>query len=175
MARCARHRPRGRAELVVLSWKRICCAVDLSEHSRAAFERAVDLAARLDADLTLLHVCAPAFPGADMAYAMREPPGLSEDPDRARLDGWRSEAERALGRTVRIELLTGSPAREIGSFGRRGVDVLVVGTRGPTGLGRLVLGSVAERVVRDATCPVLVVHRPEVAGEEARAAAPLSR
>ncbi len=154
-------------------WSEICCAIDFSEHSRAALERAVDLCARLDADLTLLHVCAPAFPGADVVHAGGEPSdGLSEGPIQARLDLWRREAEHALGRSVRVELLTGSPAREIARFGSRGIDMLVVGTRGPTGLGRLLLGSVAERVVRDATCPVLVVHRPEASDAEWRAAAP---
>ncbi len=154
-------------------WNEICCAIDFSEHSRIAFERAIELAARLDADLTLLHVCAPAFPGADVVYAVGEPTdGLAGGPVHAQLDLWRREAEQVLGRSVRVELLTGNPAREIARFGRRGVDMLVVGTRGPTGLGRLLLGSVAERVVRDATCPVLVVHRPEAAEMPSFAAAP---
>jgi len=154
-------------------WSEICCAIDFSEHSRVAFERAVELAARLGADLTLLHVCAPAFPGAEVVYAASEPSGgVGEGTVQHRLDGWRRDAERALGRNVRVELLTGNPAREIARFGDRGVDLLVVGTRGPTGLGRLLLGSVAERVVRDATCPVLVVHRQPEVEQDARAAAP---
>jgi nucleotide-binding universal stress UspA family protein len=152
-------------------WNHICCAVDLSEHSRAAFERALELAVRLEADLTLLHVCVPAFPGADVVYPVADRSDPARRPDQARLEAWRREAEHALGRTVRIELLTGNPAREIARFGRRGIDMLVVGTRGPTGLGRLLLGSVAEKVVRDATCPVLVVHRPG-AEVEAQAAVP---
>lgn len=153
-------------------WNHICCAVDFSDHSRAALERALELAARLGADLTLLHVCTPLFPGADVYAVGEQSDALADGPVQARLDEWRREAEHALGRTVRLELLTGNPAREIARFGRRGVDMLVVGTRGPTGLGRLLLGSVAERVVRDATCPVLVVHRPEAAEQEARSAAP---
>ncbi len=151
-------------------WNEICCAIDFSEHSRVAFDRAVELAARLDADLTLVHVFAPAFPGADVVYAAGEPlEGAGEGPVQARLDRWRRDAERALGRNVRVELLTGNPAREIARFGSRGADLLVVGTRGPTGLGRLLLGSVAERVVRDATCPVLVVHHQPAVEQESRA------
>ncbi len=152
-------------------WNDICCAIDFSEHSRSAFERALDLAARLDAGLTLLHVAAPSFPGADVVFPRAEPPAsLADGPIFARLDAWREEAERALGRGVRVELLTGNPAREIARFSHHGVDLLVVGTRGPTGLGRLLLGSVAERVVRDATCPVLVVHRTDETVEERAAA-----
>ncbi len=154
-------------------WSEICCAVDFEDPSRAAFERAVELAVRLEAHLTLLHVCAPRYPGADVLFAIGEPAdGLSEGPLQARLEVWRREAEHALGRTVRAELLTGNPAREIARFSRGGVDMLVVGTRGATGLGRLLLGSVAERVVQEASCPVLVVHRPEQSAAEARSAAP---
>ncbi len=152
-------------------WNEICCAVDFTDPSRAALERAVELAGRLDADLTLLHVCTPAFPGADVVYGEGETwTGLSEGPDQARLDAWRAQAERTLGRSVRVALLAGNPAREIARFADHGVDMLVVGTRGPTGLGRLLLGSVAERVVRDATCPVLVVHRPAATAASVSAA-----
>lgn len=154
-------------------WSHLCCAIDFSEPSRAAFDRALELADRLGAELTLLHVCAPAFPGADVIYSVGEPPeSLGEGPIQARLDVWRGEAERALGRSVRAEILTGNPAREIARFGSSGVDMLVVGTRGPTGLGRLLLGSVAERVVRDATCPVLVVHRPAAEADSVAVGAP---
>jgi nucleotide-binding universal stress UspA family protein len=157
---------------VMSHWNEICCAVDFSESSRAALERAVELAARLDAGLTLLHVFAPAFPGVDVVYGEGElSEGVAEGPTQARLDTWRSQAERALGRSVRVTLLTGNPAREIARFADHGVDMLVVGTRGPTGLGRLLMGSVAERVVRDATCPVLVVHRPAAEAETSVAAA----
>jgi nucleotide-binding universal stress UspA family protein len=154
-------------------WNDICCAIDFSEPSRAALERAVELADRLDARLTLLHVCAPAFPGAEAVFGAGKPQeGLSEGPVQAQLDVWRSEAERTLGRSVRVEILFGNPAREIARFGSRAADMLVVGTRGPTGLGRLLLGSVAERVVRDAACPVLVVHQPPAVSDAAELGPP---
>ena len=152
----------------------ISCAIDFSDHSRAAFDRAVELANRLDAELTLLHVCPPAFPGGDVLFVQGEPADpLTEGPLAARLDAWRVEAERALGRPVRTVLLAGNPAREIARYSRRGTDLLVVGTRGPTGLGRLLLGSVAERVVRDAACPVLVVHRRDAEVEGPRTSVPM--
>ncbi|WP_027211294.1 universal stress protein [Burkholderia sp. WSM2232] len=52
---------------------------------------------------------------------------------------------------------------------RRGADLVVMGTHGRRGLRRMVIGSVAERVVRFATCPVLLIREPEDAGREARA------
>ncbi len=150
-------------------WNEICCAVDFTDPSRAALERAVELARRLDAALTLRHVRSQAFPGADLLYGEGDP-SVEEEPHNARLDTWRAQAERELGRSVRVAVLSGNPAREIARFADHGVDMLVVGTRGPTGLGRLVLGSVAEKVVRDATCPVLVVHRPAAEAETSIAA-----
>lgn len=140
-------------------WKQICCAVDFSEHSYAALERAVELARRLEAELTLVHVLPPTYEST-MGRAERAL-GMAEERLLGRLGEWRAIAERELGREVRARLLTGSPAREISRHASRGMDLLVVGTRGQTGLGRMLLGSVAERVVRDAPCPVLVVHEHE--------------
>ncbi len=72
---------------------------------------------------------------------------------------WRAEATRASGRPVHSTVLGGNPASEIVGYVReRGFDLLVLATHGRTGLARFVLGSVAERVVREATCPVLVVR-----------------
>jgi len=157
----------------VSGFEDISCAIDFSDHSRGAFDRAVELASRLDATLTLLHVCPSAFPGGEALLVHGEPADpLAGGPESARLDAWRMEAERALGRPVRTVLLAGNPAREIARYSRRGTDLIVVGTRGPTGLGRLLLGSVAERVVRDAACPVLVVHRSDLSAEGPRTSAP---
>jgi universal stress protein A len=140
------------------AWKEIGCAVDFSAHSWAALQRALDLAGRLDAELTLLHVFPPGQEGS-LVRAERAL-GMAEERLLGRLGEWRASCERSLGREVRAKFLSGSPARELARFAAR-LDLLVVGTRGPTGLGRLLLGSVAERVVRDAPCPVMVVHERE--------------
>ncbi len=140
-------------------FQQICCAVDFSEHSFAALRRAVELARRLGSELTLVHVFPSGLEGA-LARAERAL-GMAEERTLGRLGEWRALAERELGREVRAQLLTGSPPRELVRHAARGTDLLVVGTRGPTGLGRLLLGSVAERGVRDAPCPVMVVHLNE--------------
>jgi nucleotide-binding universal stress UspA family protein len=142
-----------------MSFKQICCAVDFSDHSFAALRRAIELARSLDAELTLVHVFPPGY-DSSLARAERAL-GMAEERILGRLGEWRALAERELGREVRARLLAGSPARELSRHAARGMDLLVVGTRGPTGLGRLLLGSVAERVVRDAPCPVMVVHEHE--------------
>ena len=150
----------------MVAWTQIGCAVDFSAHSWAALVRAADLARRLDAQLTLVHVIPPALDarllGADRVL------DASSDRTLGKLDEWRGAAERAVGRAVRARFFTGSPIAELVRFAA-GLDLLVVGTRGPTGLGRLLLGSVAERVARDAPCPVMVVHeRAEEAARELR-------
>ena len=59
-------------------------------------------------------------------------------------------------------LLEGDPAEEIVRYGRdAGIDLIVMGTHGRTGLERLLMGSVAEKVLRDASCSVLVVKLPK--------------
>jgi len=147
------------------AWKQIGCAVDFSAHSWAALQRAADLARRLEAQLILVHVIPPGQQGV-RSQAERAL-GMAEERVLGRLDEWRAAAERATGRPAQAHLLVGNPAAELARFGARGLDLLVVGTRGPTGLGRLLLGSVAERVTRDAPCPVMVVHEREEAAADA--------
>ncbi|HID47242.1 MAG TPA: universal stress protein [Methanothermococcus okinawensis] len=68
------------------------------------------------------------------------------------------EIARELGVKITTEILEGNPAREIVEYGeRKGVDLIVMGTSGKSGIDRLLLGSVAEKVSRKAQCPVLLV------------------
>ena len=75
------------------------------------------------------------------------------------LAAWRADAERRAGRPVRSRVLWGDAVTEILRHAREEhSDLLVVGTHGRSGVARLVLGSVAERVARQSPCPVLVAH-----------------
>ncbi len=146
------------------SWKRICCGVDFSELSRVAMDEAAFLARIFEADLTLVHVHerpAPASPAA-------EHPARAAEAAAKTLTAWRSQAEFLATRPVEAVLLygDGDAGAELVRFAReRRFDLVVLATLGRTGLAHLVLGSVAERVVREAPCPVLVVRhersRPE--------------
>jgi nucleotide-binding universal stress UspA family protein len=144
----------------VVTWLRILCAVDFSTCSRAGLEHAVELARRFDARLSLVHVwrgplaVAPAFGGAPAALAAEDEVELGRE-----LDGWRAEAERLLGREVRATLAIGAAVAEVVRVAREEQsDLVVVGTHGRTGVSRAVLGSVAEGVVRQAPCAVLVAR-----------------
>lgn len=154
-------------------WKKMCCAVDFGDPSRAAMEEAAYLASRLDGDLTLVHVHVPPPPAAgDVLVSSRGVTLAQAAEDEEQLERWRVEAERSAGRPVRSQILSGDPAGEVLRYAREEhCDVVVVGTHGRTGLSRAVLGSVAERIARLAPCAVAVIHdhgvreRHEVAEE----------
>lgn len=144
-------------------WRRIGCAVDFSEASRAALQTAAGLAAGLGAELVLIHASEErAAAGPAVIFA---PPPISTHPERheSELEAWVREAERLGAATVRPALIRGRPAAAIAHFAaEEGLDVLVVASHGHGGLRHLVVGSVTEELVRAAPCTVLVVRGPKV-------------
>lgn len=141
-------------------WKRICCAVDLEEPSRMALEQAADLAKRLGAELSVVYAVAPLPPVVgEVLVAGNERSTLTLAQAEEQLARWRADAEARVGATVLSRVVAGDPANAIVQHARDAwSDLVVVGTHGRKGLRRLVLGSVAERVVRECGCPVMVVH-----------------
>jgi nucleotide-binding universal stress UspA family protein len=96
-------------------------------------------------------------PGADNT--------MDAEKDRAFAQQWLEKIGEETRKRTDIEthvvVVEGSPAREIISLSLRdGFDMVVMGTHGRTGLERVVMGSVAEAVVRGARCPVLTIHLP---------------
>jgi nucleotide-binding universal stress UspA family protein len=145
-------------------WKRICCPIDFSDASRAAMEVAADLSRRTGASLVLLHaypIPGYTFPDGSVVASPKMMQDLADEAER-HLEEWRAQAETLVGAPrVSAQKAIGEPAAEIVSFARSsGVDLVVVGTHGRTGLEHALMGSVAERVVRRAHCPVLTVRPP---------------
>ncbi len=137
-------------------FRRICCPVDFSEGSRPALEAAARLARDQRAGLTVLHVRESSLPGAAPASAGAGDPGEID-----RLEAWRADAERIAGSTVGSVFLSPPAAEAIVGFARdTGCDLVVMASHGRSGVRRVVLGSVAEAVVRTAHCPVLVYRTP---------------
>jgi nucleotide-binding universal stress UspA family protein len=142
----------------------ILLATDLSASSREATDRAIDLAGRLDARLVIVNVL--------------EKRRLAGGGSHERVDQARAEREahlvnvvreaRAAGVTAEFLVWQGDPAGSIAAaVEAEGADLVVVGTRGRSGAGRLILGSVSDHVVRHASCPVLVVRPSARHGEGA--------
>lgn len=144
-----------------MSFKKILCPIDFSEGSRQAMQFAILLAKEANAELVLFH----SWFVPPVAYSMEVPfPAyvVQDVADEAQkgLDDAVGEATRA-GAKVSGVLSTGLPWSEIVSqLEKTGFDLCVIGTHGRTGLSRVLLGSVAEKVVRHAPCSVLCV-RPD--------------
>ena len=145
-------------------WSRILCPVDFSETARAAMETAIELAAKFGAEVALVHaypIPGYTFPDGSVVASPKMMQDLADQAER-HLEEWRAQAETLVGAPrVSAQKAIGEPAAEIVSFARSsGVDLVVVGTHGRTGLEHALMGSVAERVVRRAHCPVLTVRPP---------------
>lgn len=129
---------------------RILLPTDFSKFSREATEYACAFADQFDAELHLLHV----FESHEIAY-----PELEETIDSALADVL--DPNWAEGRRIVKATAEGPAFLEIIRYGREhDIDLIVMGTHGRSGLAHALIGSVAERVVRKAPCPVLTV-RPE--------------
>jgi universal stress protein A len=155
------------------AFEKLLVPVDFSLHAEEAMRTAADLSSRYGASITLAYVYEP------MQYVL--PEGfLVYTPDQVNMltAGFRERLARSeqhlveLGAaSVQTELLQGPVAREIVDYATSGgFDLIVMGTHGRTGLKHMMMGSVAEKVLRLAPCPVLVVKLPPGAAGESAAA-----
>jgi nucleotide-binding universal stress UspA family protein len=129
---------------------------DFSDHSNHAFRLACSLARDYGARLFVLHVTSPVVVyGEGLALP---PPPAPKEPLMARLDQLVAQDPKV---PMQHRLAEGDAATEIlRAAGQVKCDLIVMGTHGRTGLGRLLMGSVAEQVVRKAPCPVVTVKFP---------------
>lgn len=151
----------------MLPIRRIVVPTDFAECSLPAVRLGAELADKFGSELILLHVVqdlALAMPDAVMPTPL-PPPDLGQLTDAAKT-GLANLIEREnLGRlNPRVEIRIGSPVSEIvAAAGDLKADLLCVGTHGRTGLAHLILGSQAERIIRESPCPVLTVKPPAAA------------
>lgn len=145
-----------------MKMRRVLHATDFSAASSRAFKRAVDIAKASGAELLLVHVLPSVFPVVADGYVS---PKVYEDLEAAtRADGQKrldrlARRARASGARVKNLLLEGVPHERIAQAARaRKADMVVIGTHGRTGFAKLVLGSVASRVLAISPCPVLTVR-----------------
>jgi nucleotide-binding universal stress UspA family protein len=145
--------------------RRIVLATDFSDHSGAAGEHAVLLARLFSAEIELYSSCFVS-PLALGSTAFSLPPAFFEDLEndtRARLE---AEAARLRDAGIRTRIWVDREEPSTGIAARAKdspADLLVLGTRGLSGLKHVLLGSVAERVARSSPCPVLTAHADHLA------------
>jgi nucleotide-binding universal stress UspA family protein len=147
----------------MITVSKILVPVDFSSGSKIAAEYALALGTALRSTVTLFHVYEKPdlmntiVPGADNA--------ADAERDRSFSKGWIEALRTEVQGRGEVEMLVvvehGSPAPAIVSYSRSGrFDMVVMGTHGRTGLRHVLMGSVAEAVVRQALCPVLTIHFP---------------
>jgi universal stress protein A len=134
-----------------MPYKKILCPIGHEENSRAAFETAARLVRESHGTLYLVHV-------VPMPRSIVSESVLVDDRERAHnaLRRLAAQLPPAQGRVIIVRF--GNPAREITALAQRvGADLIVMGTHGRTMMARLFQGSIAEKVVAHAPCPVLAM------------------
>jgi universal stress protein A len=143
-----------------MGFSKILCPIDLSPGSRKAMRVAAELARDWSAPLVLVHVWEPPrWSSGEIQLA----PGVLQDmldTEAAEVDRWKTTARELGAREVTTQMLTGVAWDQIAALASKdpAIDLVVMGTHGRTGLKHVLLGSVAEKVVRHAPCAVLVVR-----------------
>jgi len=171
-ARAQRSLPRlppRRIVPIVPGFSKILVGTDFSDDSSFALDYAEEVARKFAAEIIVVHVDQPLTP-------VMMTPELGPSMDLGVMDRIAEEqrllAQRELDKIVlrlrdgglkaRSLLKVGSPFVEVVRAARNeGADLIVIGTHGRTGLAHVLMGSVAERVVRKASCPVLTVRHPD--------------
>ena len=137
--------------------KHILCPVDFSTHAEGAISYATSLAKEYDAELHFLHVY-ERHTAIDAGFAAAPLPESDMQHERKQLEAVAPTSDDV---RCRHKFVEGSPSDEIAKYATdENIDLIVMGTHGRTGLGRLLMGSVAEAVVRRAPCPVLTIKQP---------------
>ncbi|MCP5059669.1 MAG: universal stress protein [bacterium] len=142
--------------------RRILVPIDFSEHAEPVLEWAAHLAAEHGSEIILLHAyhLPVEFQQLEGAYLPQDFWDTVKDEGQQGL-ATHAEALRSRGIQVRSVVREGYPATVIEEeAAAEGVDLIVLGTHGLSGLKHLLLGSIAERVVQKAPCPVLTVKLP---------------
>ena len=152
----------------MLLFKKILCPIDFSEPSYKALKAANDLAKEFKSELILIHVLSTVnvFPES-LGFAPGQPVSSTYLPKDI-ADALEKHAVESLKKTfnekiseginAKTEILRGNAAEEIGKYAEESnVSAIIMGTHGFTGWRHLLLGSVTEKVVRIASCPVLTI------------------
>lgn len=160
----------------MLAFKTILHPTDFSEASEHAFQMAVGLARDYHATLVVLHSVEPPVYYGEL--------GVNFIPPEEYQAAAQERLEKLIGQHASLRLETvvveGMAAAKVVEAAReRACDLIVIGSHGRSGLGRVLMGSVAEEVARKSPCPVLIVRAPheinEVGPVEAMTAVPAAQ
>lgn len=153
----------------MLEIRSILAPTDFSHHAGAALRYAVGLAERLGATLHLIHVLPDVVPTApdlvagvpDLMVAPALPADYYAETEAESLEALGRVLDPSWGDVPSVETAVrrGDPVSALVEYAtEQGVDLIVVSTHGRWGIGHMLLGSVAERIIREAPCPVLTIR-----------------
>lgn len=148
---------------MVKLFEKIVTAVDFSENSDRAFEYALTLATKFEAELTIMHVINEPVDLRGFYVPHISFEQLEKEIEQGAVKMMEEFCAARLGSfsTYKTAIVTGIPYDEIiRKADEVGASLIVLGTHGRTGLDHLIFGSTAERVVRSANCPVMTIKLP---------------
>jgi universal stress protein A len=143
---------------------RILVPIDFSDYSKNALKYATPFAEQFGASLDLLYVVEPTIYPADFSFGQIGFPNVDEELRLRGCQELQALVEREIGTRVkaRFAVRTGKPFYEINQYAdEEGIDLIIIATHGHSGVEHILFGSTAEKVVRKAPCPVLVVRTGE--------------
>ena len=143
---------------------RILVPIDFSEHSKKALQYAIPFAEQFKASIDLLYVVEPTVYPADFSFGQVAFPSVEDELRQRGAEELGSLVRNEIGKRVnaRRAVRTGKAFNEIDQYAtEENVDLIIIATHGHSGMEHVLFGSTAEKVVRYAPCPVLVVRMAE--------------
>jgi nucleotide-binding universal stress UspA family protein len=144
--------------------QRILVPIDFSDFSKNALKYAIPFAEQFRASIDLLYVVEPAIYPADFSFGQVGFPNVEEELRKRGTEELDLLVKREIKRRVpaRFSVRTGKPFYEINQYAKEeDIDLIIIATHGHSGVEHILFGSTAEKVVRKAPCPVLVVRSGE--------------
>ena len=144
--------------------QRILVPIDFSDHSKKSLQYAIPFAEQFKASIDLLYVVEPAIYPADFSFGQVGFPAVEDELRQRGAEELEGLIKREIGARVnaRSSVRTGKAAYEIEHYAREeSIDLIIIATHGHSGMEHALFGSTAEKVVRHAPCPVLVVRMAE--------------
>jgi nucleotide-binding universal stress UspA family protein len=144
--------------------QRILVPIDFSEHSKNALKYAIPFARQFQAAINLIYVVEPTIYPADFSFGQIGFPNVEEELRTRGGEELEHLMQKEIGGNVPSKSIvrTGKPFYEINQYAlEEHIDLIIIATHGHSGMEHMLFGSTAEKVVRKAPCPVLVVRSGE--------------
>jgi nucleotide-binding universal stress UspA family protein len=157
-------RKANRVRQLSINIQRILVPIDFSEHSKNALKYAISFAQKFKASIDLIYVVEPTIYPADFSFGQIGFPNIEEElriRGSDELENLRKKeiADKVVSRKI---VRTGKPFYEINQYAlEENISLIIIATHGHSGMEQILFGSTAEKVVRKAPCPVLVVRSGE--------------